>query len=67
MAVGGGRVVSVRFPYLPVVIEIDGETHSLEALLDTGFDGDIILPLQMIGKRNAPDGHQRWNWPTDQR
>ena len=39
------QTVSSRFPYLPVQIHVGGIiTYEGDALLDTGFTGDVILP-----------------------
>lgn len=54
------RLTSSRFPYLPVHLEVRRGVHDLEALLDTGFDGDIALPTDLIMNGDPPDGHQRW-------
>ncbi len=54
------RVISAHFPYLPVHVEVVNQTHQLEALLDTGFDGDIAVPPRLITGRGYPDGYHRW-------
>ena len=41
-------VISERFPLVPVMIEFASAVREAEALLDTGFDGDIVLPAAMI-------------------
>lgn len=41
-------VESRRFPYLPLRVELDGLELRLEALIDTGFDGDLALPTHYI-------------------
>jgi predicted aspartyl protease len=38
------RVVSARFPYLPLDLSIGGRQVELEGLLDTGLDGDLLVP-----------------------
>lgn len=43
------RFESLRFPYLPLRIDLRGRTYDVEALVDTGFEGDITLPPEMIG------------------
>jgi predicted aspartyl protease len=60
VAVSTPRLVSNRFPYLPVHLEVRRGVHDVEALLDTGFDGDVSLPPAMISNGGQPDGHQRW-------
>ncbi|GEM_PF-4457774 len=44
------HLTSWRFPYLPISLHLRqtriGEIIAdMEALLDTGFDGDVIVPL----------------------
>lgn len=41
-------LTSSRFPYLPIKVEIAQIKYGVEALLDTGFDGEIILPPHLI-------------------
>src|SRR3989338_10655869 len=41
-------VTSSRFPYLPVNISITEKEFELEALLDTGYDGGVVLPPMFI-------------------
>jgi predicted aspartyl protease len=41
-------VISERFPFVPVIIEFASDVREVEALLDTGFDGDLVLPAPMI-------------------
>ncbi len=38
------RVVSNHFPYFPVKVAVQNQIEEFEVLLDTGFDGDIIVP-----------------------
>lgn len=54
------RIVSSRFPYLLIHIEIRRGSHDVEALIDTGFDGGVALPPEMIMNGEPPDGYQRW-------
>jgi predicted aspartyl protease len=39
---------SAHFPYIPVTVVLNERTESVEALLDTGFDGDVIIPEGLI-------------------
>lgn len=59
MAVSG-RVVSAHFPYLPLTVTLRGRTAIVEALLDTGFDGDIALPAGFVLRQDEPDGSPQW-------
>jgi len=49
------RLTSARFPYLPLQVDVDRRTHAVEALLDTGFDGDVALPPELIAADHPPD------------
>ncbi len=55
-----GRVESVRFPYVPVTISLRGQRDEVEALLDTGFDGGIVIPEGFIAGARPPDGYVTW-------
>ena len=37
------------FPSLPLTVRVRGETYAGPALLDTGFEGDIIVPADLVG------------------
>ena len=39
------RLVSSRFPYLPITVSIRQRAWNFDALIDTGFDGDLVVPL----------------------
>jgi predicted aspartyl protease len=53
-------LVSARFPYLPLTLRVRRYTTTVLALLDTGFDGDIVLPLDLLPAGLAPDAYFRW-------
>lgn len=43
------QTVSSQFPYLPIHIYLGGAiTYEVEALLDTGFDGAVLLPSDFL-------------------
>ena len=37
-----GRLISNRFPHLPISLDTGYDSQDVEALLDTGFDGDVV-------------------------
>ena len=45
------RLVSSRFPYLPIRLQVRQRVEDLEALLDTGFDDDdeVVAPRSWMG------------------
>lgn len=54
-----------HFPYLTVRAEIyTGQTpvfeFEIESLVDTGFDGGLIVPRNLIPDTIAPFGRSRW-------
>lgn len=51
------RLTSSRFPYLPIRVELRGRQYEVEALLDTGFNGHVALPPQLIPTGARPDGY----------
>jgi predicted aspartyl protease len=53
-------VISRRFPYLPLILRVRGQTLMVEALLDTGFDGEVVLPTGLIANGESPDGYLNW-------
>lgn len=54
------RIVSSRFPYLPIEIQIRQHKEGAEAFLDTGFDGDVAVPPGLITDREPPDVYLPW-------
>lgn len=57
-------VTSSRFPYLLIHLHLQqGKVRletDFEALLDTGFDGDVVIPKEMIGENFKPAGYLSW-------
>jgi predicted aspartyl protease len=54
------RLVSQAFPFLPITLTVQGHTATLLALLDTGFDGDVVVPRGFFPPNVAPDHASRW-------
>jgi predicted aspartyl protease len=52
--------VSSRFPYLSVRIGLEDRVQEVEVLLDTGFDGDIVVPVGFFSPGLLPDGQDTW-------
>ena len=53
------RLVSEHFPYLPLRLAVRRGTYAIEALIDTGFDGDVAVPPALLPDGD-PDQYQRW-------
>lgn len=51
------RLTSSHFPYLPLRLEVRQRIDDVEALLDTGFDGDVALPAALVEADHPPDGY----------
>lgn len=49
------KVESSHFPYLPVEVTFKQNKYTLEALLDTGFDGYVVLPPGLVTNGEAAD------------
>jgi len=54
------RVESQRFPYLPLIITVGERTIQIEALLDTGFDGDVAIPRPPFADQQPRDEYRTW-------
>jgi len=54
---GKSSFTSERYPYLPVTVVINKEIHTVEAMLDTGFEGDLILPEGFLTHDTPPDSY----------
>jgi hypothetical protein len=55
-----------RFPYIEIGVRIGAEWFTGEALVDTGYDGELIIPLTLVPESSGavsesnlvmPDGH----------
>jgi predicted aspartyl protease len=55
-----GRPRGPRFPYLPIRFDIQQQIVTADALLDTGFDGDVVVPGGTVTRGRMPDGYSRW-------
>ncbi len=53
-------LTSARFPYIPLTVVVNKRRETIEALLDTGFDGDIILPEGLLTNGKPPDSYLRF-------
>ncbi|MCH8309379.1 MAG: hypothetical protein IIB17_02635 [Chloroflexi bacterium] len=55
---GSEDVISARFPYLDMAVQVRGWQNSGFALIDTGYTGNLIIPAYLgIDAFEAPDGH----------
>lgn len=54
------RFESTRFPYLTLRLAAGTFTFEVEALLDTGFDGDVAVPPRMWASGERPDQYLTW-------
>ena len=51
---------SSRFPYLTLQVTVDERLIEIMGLIDTGFDGDLVLPPAEIDSRRMPDEYRIW-------
>jgi len=58
--VTNGQIASPRFPYVLSHIQIRTKSADIEALLDTGYDGDVAVPADFVAGIGPPDGFSRW-------
>lgn len=57
---GSGHVESTRFPFLTLRLTIGSWSVEVEALLDTGFDGDVALPPPSMPPGLPVEQHLSW-------
>lgn len=55
-----GRLISSRFPFLPLTLTVGNRRGTFEALLDTGFNGDVSIPPGIIADDQLPSGYLGW-------
>src|SRR4051812_517601 len=60
-----GRLLGPPFPYVPVRIEVQQRIADVDALLDTGFDGDVAVPDGLVTNGQVPDGYSQWTLADD--
>jgi len=54
------RLINERFPYVPITLTVRDLVVEVDALLDTGFDGEIIVPNGLIPSNMRPHHYLRW-------
>lgn len=53
-------LISARFPYLPLTLTVGEQTATIEGLLDTGFDGAVVVPAHLVTNGSPPDSYLLW-------
>lgn len=48
------QVSSAHFPYVPIHLQVRQITADVDALLDTGFDGDVVIPASFVERLGSP-------------
>jgi predicted aspartyl protease len=59
------RLISTRYPFLPLTIHVRVSHRknidlNTQALIDTGFSGDIVVPATEELKQSPPDAYASW-------
>ena len=55
-------MTSLTFPFVPVRIELQGRVFEENAILDTGFDGEIAIP-KAYAEGLEPEGSEPFAFP----
>ena len=53
-------VISEHYPYVPVRFAVGGATRTPEAMVDTGFDGALIVPESLADQLPTEDEWTPW-------
>lgn len=59
------RLTSSRFPYIQAILQVLNRNIKVEALVDTGFDGDITVPPEVVLNGKPPEGYLPWTLADD--
>lgn len=51
------NLISPHFPYLPINIQVHRHSKNIQALIDTGFDGFVVISRQALVNGDPPDGY----------
>jgi predicted aspartyl protease len=59
------KLISTKYPFLPLTIHVrvSHRKHidlQTQALIDTGFSGDIVVPISEDLKEYRPDAYATW-------
>jgi predicted aspartyl protease len=54
------RLISTHFPYVPITLSIHDHSEDVEALLDTGFTGFVIVPAGFVSDLASPDARLQY-------
>jgi clan AA aspartic protease len=59
------KLTSTKYPYLPLTIHVRVSNRksidlNTQALIDTGFSGDIVIPITEEIKKHEPDAYATW-------
>ena len=49
-------ITSTNYLYLPVRVDIRGQREEELALIDTGYDGNLVIPTTWRSRLGLPDG-----------
>src|SRR5262245_39895385 len=61
------RLVSNHYPYVPITIAIERYRASAEAFLDTGFEGNLLVPTGFLPPDLRPANSTTWTMPDGRR
>lgn len=54
------KIVSKNFPFIPVIVSVRKRIEKVRALIDTGFEGDMVVPKGLLTNGDPPDTLLPW-------
>lgn len=54
------KIVSKNFPFIPIIIAVRKRVEKVESLIDTGFEGDVVVPKGLLTNGDPPDTLLPW-------
>ncbi len=58
-------VESRRYPYVLVSLTLEERTQEVDAVVDTGFDGDLSVPPELVPEGVSPITRQAWRFANE--
>lgn len=60
-------LISNRYPYIPVIVTVAGYRVAVEAFLDTGFEGNLLVPTGLLPMNIPPHSNTIWTMADGRR
>jgi predicted aspartyl protease len=59
------RLISDHYPFIPLTVRLGSSAYAVRALMDTDFDGDLVVPAGFFDALTRPDNYLDWFMADD--